>query len=49
LNYRQNLSEDRKYLIERYKEIQDPDFKLRLKNFLIKEATLSIEERKIIK
>jgi hypothetical protein len=49
LNYRQNLSEDRKYLIERYKEIQDPDFKLRLKNFLIKEAKLSIEERKIIK
>ncbi len=49
LNYRQNLSEDRKYLIEHYKEIQDPDFKLRLKNFLIKEAKLSIEERKIIK
>lgn len=49
LSYRQNLTEDRKYLIEHYKEIQDSDFKIRLKDFLIKEAKLSIEERKIIK
>jgi hypothetical protein len=48
LSYRQNLSEDRKFLIDHYKEVRDNELKLRLKDFLIKEAKLSIEERKII-
>ncbi len=48
LGYRQNLVEDRKFLIEQYKTIQDAELKLRVKDFLIKEAKLSIEERKII-
>ncbi|MFY8108366.1 MAG: hypothetical protein ACOVO9_05205 [Bacteroidia bacterium] len=48
LSYRQNLSEDRKFLIEHYSEVRDKELKLRLKDFLIKEAKLSIEERKII-
>lgn len=49
LGYKKNIQEDRKFLINHYNEIQDSDFKLRLKNFLITEANLSIEERKIIK
>lgn len=49
LGYRQNLTEDRKFLIEQYPHIKDSELKLRLKDFLIKEAKLSIEEQKIIR
>jgi hypothetical protein len=49
LAYRSNLSEDRKFIIDHYSEVKDIELKTRLKDFLIKEANLSIEERKIIK
>ncbi len=49
LAYRSNLSEDRKFIINHYSEVKDIELKTRLKDFLIKEANLSIEERKIIK